>query len=572
MLKKFTLLVTIVLLSFGANAQNDFTINPTINSPVNGCYLSSTETITVFLVNLNNWPYAGTLEMGYSLNWGPSVTVSETIGSLPALGSYIYSFPVPDDFSACQEHNLKIWVNAPGDPVATNDTIVVSVISDCAPIVGSISGTNTVCFGNNVDTLSLGGYTGNVQSWEVSTDGGISWGPAPSTGLNSDSLGFTNITNEMDVRVIVGSQWGYCPDDTTAWHNVAIDQTSDAGMLPSDFDICDNGNGGVLQTTNFTSQIVDWLYSVDNGATWLTQGHPYDTISYQDFTDTMYIVVTAVNGVCPVDTSAVLTLNYIPGTVAGTITAIDLVCNFQNEDSLVTTGNTGDVIAWWYSLDSGVTWLQSSQYQGDSVYHFSGLSVSTMFAAEIGLGTCPSEFTTPHYLTVLPVDIGILPGDTTIVEGDELNLEGYGGVTYFWFPDDFMDDPNLPNPVVEPDFDMTYYCQITDIDGCSDTARIKITVVPDISLLLVPNLFTPNGDGFNDNWEIRNLEGFPANQVTVFNIYGQIVYEASPYDNSWGGDFDGSQLPDGTYFYILQLNDPLYSDPFQGVITIAGND
>jgi gliding motility-associated-like protein len=568
MLKKSALFLSLLIYSIGVNAQNDLTINPTILLPLDGCNLSNSELIKVYLVNTSAWPYAGTVEVGYSLNGGPNVIETEIIGTMPS--TYIYSFPTPDDFSACQEHDLKIWLTDINDPNHSNDTINVTVISDCAPVVGSITGPDTVCFGVNVDTLALNGFVGNVDFWEVSTDGGITWGTAPS--FTTDSLDFVGITNEMDVRAIVQSQWGYCPSDTTAIHNVAIHQTSNAGMLPLDFDICDNGNGGVLQTTNYTSQIVDWLYSVDNGATWLTQGHPYDTISYQDFTDTMQIVVTAVNGVCPVDTSSVLKLNYIPGTVAGAVTGINLVCNFQNEDSLVTTGNTGDVIAWWYSLDSGVTWLQSSQYQGDSVYHFNGLSVSTMFAAEIGLGACPSEFTTTHYLTVLPVDIGILPGDTTIMEGDELSLEGYGGVSYLWFPDDFMDDPNLPNPVVEPDFDMTYYCQITDIDGCSDTARIKIKVVPDISLLLVPNLFTPNTDGYNDTWEIRNLEGFPANKMTVFNIYGQVVMEESPYANNWGGDYNGNQLPDGTYFYVLELNDPLYDDPFQGVVTIAGND
>ena len=51
-----------------------------------------------------------------------------------------------------------------------------------------------------------------------------------------------------------------------------------------------------------------------------------------------------------------------------------------------------------------------------------------------------------------------------------------------------------------------------------------------------------------------------------------MIYSSSPYNNDWGGTYNGNQLPDGTYFYLLNLNDPLYPDDIQGVITITGND
>ena len=90
--------------------------------------------------------------------------------------------------------------------------------------------------------------------------------------------------------------------------------------------------------------------------------------------------------------------------------------------------------------------------------------------------------------------------------------------------------------------------------------------------MLIPNLFTPNGDGFNDNWVIANLEGFVDNEISIFNIYGQLINEYSPYNNEWDGTYNGNQLPDGTYYYIIRLNDPLYPDPIQGNVTITGNE
>ena len=67
--------------------------------------------------------------------------------------------------------------------------------------------------------------------------------------------------------------------------------------------------------------------------------------------------------------------------------------------------------------------------------------------------------------------------------------------------------------------------------------------------MIIPNVFTPNGDGFNDYLIFENLEYYPNNKVVVFNRWGQKVLEASPYKNDW----DGDDYSDGTYFYILEL-------------------
>ncbi|MCB9223742.1 MAG: gliding motility-associated C-terminal domain-containing protein [Crocinitomicaceae bacterium] len=571
-MKTITLFASLLFAIIG-NAQNDLTINPTILSPLNGCYLSSTEDVEFYIINTNTFPYSGTIQVGYILNSGTPVI--ETISVFMGSGAtYDYTFPIPDDFSACQEHDLVAWVYDVNDPNHINDTINVTVISDCAPVVGWITGPDTLCFGNNQDTLELAGYVGNINAWETSTDGGVSWG---SISTSNATLPINNITNEVDVRIIVESQWGYCPNDTTAWHHIALDQLSYAGILPADFDICDNGNAGILQTTGFTSQIVDWLYSFDGGTTWQNQGHPYDTISYLNFTGDVQVMVSAINGTCPIDTSNVLNLTYIPGTQAGTLSGPTLACNWNNEGEIVSTGNYGDVVQWWYSIDSGATWTPSILGSGDSIYNFIGLTSSTWFSAEIKYGNCPSEFTTPHMITVKPVNVQITP-DTTITQGDNIQLHASanGATGFSWWPDDFMNDPSSSDPNVEPEFTITYFVQITDLDGCKDTADVTVTVVPDISLLSIPNLITPNGDGYNDHWQIKNLEGFPEAEVTVFNIYGQIVYASAPYNNNWGGEYKGKQLPDGTYFYILDLkipeSDPEYLPPLQGAVTIAGND
>lgn len=89
-----------------------------------------------------------------------------------------------------------------------------------------------------------------------------------------------------------------------------------------------------------------------------------------------------------------------------------------------------------------------------------------------------------------------------------------------------------------------------------DTLVIKVTG----GLGSIPEIFTPNGDGKNDPFYIPGLDSYPKNKLQIFNRWGNIVYEASPYKNDWDGKPNKSsigtdKLPVGTYFYILDLGD-----------------
>src|SRR5690606_27668030 len=103
---------------------------------------------------------------------------------------------------------------------------------------------------------------------------------------------------------------------------------------------------------------------------------------------------------CPPDTSALITLTLIQGTVAGAISGANVVCNYENNETLVASGGNGQVIEWYTSVDSGATWLPTST--PDSSYSFSSILQNTWFAAEWQFGNCPAE-TTVWPITVLPV-------------------------------------------------------------------------------------------------------------------------------------------------------------------------
>jgi gliding motility-associated-like protein len=106
---------------------------------------------------------------------------------------------------------------------------------------------------------------------------------------------------------------------------------------------------------------------------------------------------------------------------------------------------------------------------------------------------------------------------------------------------------------------------VTGFNGCSDTDAVKVTVVKDFNVI-ISNVITLNGDGYNDVWNIQNIEYYPENKVSVYNRNGMLVFEQEGYNNSWNGTFNNLQLPDGTYYYVLQFTDG--GENVKGAVTI----
>jgi gliding motility-associated-like protein len=82
----------------------------------------------------------------------------------------------------------------------------------------------------------------------------------------------------------------------------------------------------------------------------------------------------------------------------------------------------------------------------------------------------------------------------------------------------------------------------------------------------VPNAFSPNGDGINDVWNIRNLADYPDATVKIFDRYGKLVYTSRGYSKPWDGTRNGTALPVGTYSYIIQVKQG--DTPLNGSVTI----
>lgn len=110
-----------------------------------------------------------------------------------------------------------------------------------------------------------------------------------------------------------------------------------------------------------------------------------------------------------------------------------------------------------------------------------------------------------------------------------------------------------------------------DDNGCVDSTTVTVPVKE--ALLNIPNVFTPNGDGVNDYFKItvaddeeRLLsEVFESNTLTVYNRQGKIVFQKDNYES---GEFDGGNLSDGVYFYILRCKGQIKTETYNGYVHI----
>lgn len=94
---------------------------------------------------------------------------------------------------------------------------------------------------------------------------------------------------------------------------------------------------------------------------------------------------------------------------------------------------------------------------------------------------------------------------------------------------------------------------ICNPNGC-DTATVFVFI--ECTDIVIFTAVSPNGDGQNDVFYIAGIEDFPEAELVVYNRWGNQVFEAENYQNDWAGTWDGDKdLPDGTYYYFLKLND-----------------
>jgi gliding motility-associated-like protein len=167
-------------------------------------------------------------------------------------------------------------------------------------------------------------------------------------------------------------------------------------------------------------------------------------------------------------------------------------------------------------------------------------------------------------VTVVP-DSLFITNPQAIMSFENKSADSIPLTSWSWiFPDGTSTNELTPSYVFVKEDSLVKFTYTT-IDNCNDTIIIPINVQE--FELKVYNVFTPNGDGVNDKYEIPNLDRYISNHLYVFNRWGELVYEKENYNGEW----DGGRQPDGVYFYVLKCQGFWEEDVFRGSVSIYGS-
>jgi gliding motility-associated-like protein len=425
---------------------------------------------------------------------------------------------------------------------------VLSAGSLSAQSVGGVtSGAATYCSSTNSGFLSLTGFTGSILNWESSTDGGLTW---TNIGNTTPAQSYFNLSVTTCYEAIV--QNGAFPPDTSTISCITVYPPSNGGTLSGGGTFCGTAPAGMLSLTGNTGGVTNWQYSTDGGTTWTSIADTNTFLNYASLSGNVIYAAVVQNATCPPDTSSFAVFTVLPLSVGGSVSADDTVCSSSNAGTLNVAGYTGSVVTWMSSADGGVTW-SAIPSTGTSL-PYSNLTQTTTYAVVVQNGICAADTSAFATITVLPLPAVSAGNDTVISPGQSVVLNGTGTGTPVWSPAAGLDSINIYTPTATPATTTTYVLTVVDANGCSNSDAVIIDVVSPQFNGMITSLFTPNGDGINDFWYIENIQNYSDCEVRVFNVYGQQVYEKKAYKNDWAGTYNGSDLPDGTYFYVLTFD------------------
>lgn len=269
--------------------------------------------------------------------------------------------------------------------------------------------------------------------------------------------------------------------------------------------------------------------------------------------DTFYVTITDTNN-CTTNDSIIITE---PPLLSFTTDSIDEICINTSGEAIVSV--LGGVSPYQYS------WFDD---QGDTIGQTtdtaSGLSQGTYSVIITDGNLCiDTVFVTVKRIQSL-LSLTIIPIDATCdsANGSAIAVVNGGNrdYVYFWTPSGGTD--SIANNLSGFPDSLIYSVTVIDINGCETNGSVVIANIDTPGLcgpyiLTIYNGFSPNDDKINDIWFIDGIHNFPENRVLIYNRWGDLVWEGKNYDNKnvfWdGANKNGRRLPDGTYYYVLEI-------------------
>ena len=441
-----------------------------------------------------------------------------TAGVLPYAYSWSPLLPAVANQSGLSPGNYSVTVT----DAAGCQTISTFVVDAGSKPDAAVTGINPDCSANNGSvsvTLSAA-----CTSCLFSLNGGVFGSISAFTGLSGGTY-----------TIIV--QDGLGCRDTVSQTLIAPTQLT-ASLTTADLSCFNASDGSVL--VNTSSGTAPFYYSWNTGDT---------AAGLTGLSAGNYAVTVSDASGCSVALSASLSQ---PAEVTVSLGSDVFLCA---TDYLLTTGlGTGFTFAWSNGTSANELLVSQSGSYGVTITDAIGCTAADQ--ADVQLYDAVS-------LT--------LPDQVTVYQGQSVSLSpvltgGSGSGTWSWTPADGLSCSGCPAPVSTPDADIVYVVTYTDQAGCVATDQVIVDVQN--SAIYIPDVFTPNGDGQNDEFGIFGL-GIRQVEWRVFNRWGEKVFETRNPADGWNGVYKGKEQPVGVYVYFALITlENGKTENYQGSVTL----
>ena len=489
--------------------------------------------------------------------------------TVPGLTGATFQWTVPGDWSVVSGSDSNILsVQVGTDPgVVTvheqnscaNLQATLPVTTALPTIAGTAIGGAEVCTGTNIVTLTTAGNRGQVVGWLASTGGTY-------TSLNDTTLQYVaqNLTATTNYSVLVQNGES-CAVDTTSATTVLVDPLSVGGTLqPNSMQVCEGQDKDALLTlTGEVGTPVNWQSSPDN-VIWTGFAPQYTDTVYQiiGLTAPIDYRVIVQSGVCPADTSAISSINYVnvPFPQAAIDPADTQICYNTSAvlNAVITIGTSYAWSNYGTLTNAGSGVISSLPF---TITPTASPKATTDYVLSIENAGCPNLLIDTFHVRVLPPIIVDAGDDTSVVVGEPLQLKATSndtttpaGDSFVWTPIIGLNNPNIYDPVgiytSETD-SVRYYVTATSMYGCTGTGTMLVKVFKTGPDIFVPNAFTPGG-ATNNLFRPVPVGISSLSFFRVYNREGQLVYETKRIGDGWDGYINGHMEVTGTYVWMVQ--------------------
>lgn len=416
--------------------------------------------------------------------------------------------------------------------VGDYDSVIITV--NPIPATPTITGTTVYCEGETTTDLTANGTNTGFYSWYDGSGGNLSNGPTQDPGVLPVGNHVFQVSETINgCESLLGSI------------TVTIKDTPPVPTMSSDVTYCQGESILDATATDNMGGMITWS-SDANGTNVLGTGSNYTPSS--TLGTTTYYATETLNGCTSPAGSVDITINEVP------MISIPEEAEICNGDSVyIEVTNNGFPIT-WTSGDTGPNaWLSPS---------------TTTTYLVTSSNNCGDDQDTITVVVYDPPTI-LASDDINTGLGGEVELNVNGAQSYTWAPDvtECIDD-SCREVYVVPTQTTTYIVTGVDANGCIGTDTVVVTIDGEMQIF-VPNIFSPNGDGWNDFMVIKGPRLFDF-KLLVFDRWGKLMYEADDQKDYWDGKFNGQQADQGVYVYRITGTNVLGIDVEQkGNITIV---